>query len=78
MHVFEHRRDLLGYQRWIEGLNPRNPGGVLNRNQRNRRRAEHSELMESFEIGLNACAAAGIGTGDAQRDGDHGLTLYCA
>ena len=69
--VFEDGVELLADQIGVEHFHARCADGVLNRDQGDDRRAEDAEFVEGLEIGLKACAAAWIGTGDGEGDARH-------
>ena len=66
--------NLLGHQIRKHALDPVDAHSVLNGEERDHGLAIYAELMESFEIRLNARTAAGIGPGDGEGN-VHGLRL---
>ena len=78
MHVrrdgFDLRRDQISGER----LDRHDPHGVLGRDRRDGRRAEHAECRKGFQVGLDAGAAAGVAAGDGERGLDesgHGVAV---
>ncbi len=69
--ILEDGVDLFRNERRIENLDARHAGRILDRNQGDRRRTEDVQLMESFEVGLDAGATSWVGTGDGEGDRDH-------
>src|ERR1700710_2767665 len=84
--IFKNGIDLPGHERGCEHLHVRNPGGVLDGDQRNRSSAEYTKLVKSLEVRLYTCASAGVGASDAERDRNshyistgfsRGITISC-
>jgi hypothetical protein len=69
--------DLCGDERRLQRVDQRDSLRVLHRHQSHDGFAVDAELMEGFEIGLDAGAAAWVGTRDGERDGRHPSTLAC-
>ncbi len=67
--IFEDSVDLLSDERGVQYFYAGNAGGVLNGYQRDDGGAVDAELVESFEVGLNARAAGGVGAGDGEAMG---------
>ncbi len=69
--IFEHGVELLQDELRLQALDAIDAHRVLHGQQREDSLAVDSELVEGFEIGLNASPAAGIRAGDRQGDGPH-------
>jgi hypothetical protein len=68
--------DLLGDQLCLCGLNAGHAARILRGEAGNRTRAVNAERGERLQIGLNARAAAAVGAGDGQRDGERGTLCH--
>ncbi len=81
--VLKNGVDLFGHQPGIKRLNARQAGGVLDGEQSDRGGAIDPELVERFEVGLNARSSAGVRAGDGEGNRDHvrsihyGRRMYC-
>ena len=65
--VLEHRVDLVGQDRRVGVLHGAHAGGVLRRQRRDGGHAEHAIGQHRLQIGLDACTARGIRSGDRQH-----------
>ena len=79
-NIVEHRAELMQHQHRWQAFDVFQGNGVLDRDERNHGFAVNAQLMKGLEIGLNACAARWIGTGDRQsyrlhRSGNPSLRL---
>src|SRR5579871_148528 len=70
-NIIDHGAQLVHHQDWCETFDALKRDGVLHRDERDDGFAVDTELMKGFEIGLNAGATRGIGTGDGKSNGWH-------
>ena len=64
--VVDHCLDLRAHDRGRNDVNRTDPARVLRGHGRDRDRAVHAAARERLEVGLDAGAAAGVGTGDRE------------
>ena len=65
-NIVEHRIDLIGEDRRFGVLNGTHAGGVLRGERGDGAHAEYAVGQHGLQIGLNACAAGGIRSGDGE------------
>lgn len=71
--VFGNSGNLLGDQYRIQALDAGDAPGVLDGDEREDRLAVNAKLVKRFQVGLDACAARWVGSGDGECDGLHNV-----